>query len=54
MSGPSFNIYVTDFDKDGYLDIVLPNYITNQLVFLKNPGAAYWRKIGQIVYSGNK
>lgn len=54
FSGPSFHIYMVDFDKDGYIDIVLPNLLTNQLVYLKNPGSAYWRKISSIVYQSSK
>ena len=45
-SGPSFHIYLVDFDKDGYIDIVLPNYLNNTLVYLRNPGSSYWRKVG--------
>ena len=52
--GPSFHIYIVDYDKDGYLDIVLPNIVNNTLVYLRNPGSAYWRKVGQAVYQSNK
>ena len=45
LSGPSFHIYMVDFDKDGYIDIVMPNKQNNSLVYLRNPGSAYWRKI---------
>ncbi len=50
FSGLSSHLYIVDFDKDGYLDIVLPNFLTNSLVYLRNPGSAYWRKISSIVY----
>jgi hypothetical protein len=52
--GPSFHLYIFDFDKDGYLDIALPNFINNTLVYLRNPGSTYWRKVGSIVYQANK
>lgn len=54
MSGPNFHIYVLDFDKDGYLDVAMPNHINNTLIYARNPGSAYWRKIGSLVYQGNK
>lgn len=50
LSGPPFHIYILDFDKDGYLDIALPNQLNNTIVYLRNPGSAYWRKVGQVVY----
>ena len=53
-SGPCFHIYIVDFDKDGYLDLVLPSFLSNSLVYLKNPGSAYWRKVSSIVYQANK
>jgi hypothetical protein len=29
FSGLSSHLYILDFDKDGYLDIILPNFLTN-------------------------
>jgi hypothetical protein len=48
FSGVSFHLYIVDFDKDGYVDIVLPNFLNNTLVYLRNPGSAYWRKISDL------
>jgi hypothetical protein len=49
-SGPSFHIYIVDFDEDGYIDLVLPNFVNNTMIYLKNPGSGYWRNVSQIVY----
>lgn len=53
-SAPNFHIYIIDYDKDGYLDIAIPNTINNTLVYLDNPGSTYWRKVSQAVYQTNK
>lgn len=29
FSGPVFHVYILDFDKDGYLDILIPDFINN-------------------------
>jgi hypothetical protein len=50
LSSTSFHIYIVDFDQDGYIDVVMPNMLNNTLVYLKNPGSAYWRNVSQIVY----
>lgn len=43
-SGPSTHIYILDYDKDGFMDIILPNQMTNDLILLRNPGYLYWRR----------
>lgn len=48
FSGLSFHIYITDYDRDGYLDFVLPNQVTNELSLVKNPGGQYWSKVQSI------
>lgn len=54
LSALSFHLYILDYDKDGYLDIIFTNYITNKLVYVSNPGSDYWKKVYQIAQSGNK
>ena len=51
LSGSSFHIYVLDYDHDGYFDLALPNIPNNTLVYLRNPGSPYWRKLSQLVYA---
>jgi|LauGreDrversion4_2_1035121.scaffolds.fasta_scaffold179547_1 hypothetical protein len=48
FSGLSFHIYLIDFDMDGKLDFVLPNFLTNRLELLLNPGLVYWTKVQQL------
>jgi hypothetical protein len=45
FSGLNFHIYLLDYDMDGYLDIVLPNQVSNMLALVKNPGGQYWNKV---------
>jgi len=44
-SGPSFHLYLVDYDKDGWVDIVLPNFHSNVVVCLRNPGMEYWHQV---------
>ena len=49
---------MVDYDRDGFLDIVYPNYITKKVEYLRNPGGnsseMYWHKIYAVTQSGNK
>jgi hypothetical protein len=38
FSGLNFHAYILDFDKDGYLDFVVPNFVSNRLEVVTNPG----------------
>jgi hypothetical protein len=29
FSGLNFHVYLLDYDGDGYLDIILPNFVSN-------------------------
>lgn len=53
-SGAAHHIYILDFNRDGYLDIVLPNLVSNELVMLSNPGLAYWHRMDTIAGQQNK
>jgi hypothetical protein len=44
-SGLDFHMYLLDYDGDGYLDIVYPDKLRNQIVFVRNPGSVYWIKM---------
>ena len=45
FSGLNFHLYCLDLDQDGFIDLVLPNQVSNQLQFVRNPGRAYWSKL---------
>lgn len=45
FSGLNFHAYILDFDKDGYLDFVLPNFVSNRLEIVANPGLQYWNRV---------
>jgi hypothetical protein len=47
-SGAAFHIYIFDYDHDGFIDIVLPNQIANELTWLRNPGTSYLHKLDTI------
>ncbi len=47
-SGLSFHLYCLDMDMDGYLDVIVPSMVANQLQYVRNPGKAYWTKVGQV------
>lgn len=41
-------MYVKDYDKDGFLDLILPVELYNQVVVIQNPGKQFWQKIEQL------
>ena len=48
LGAPAFHIYLYDYDKDGYFDIVMPSQLANEVIYLKNPGSTYWHKVWSI------
>jgi hypothetical protein len=53
ISGPAFHIYIFDYDRDGYFDVVMASQVSNEIVYIKNPGSNYWHKVWSIVNSQN-
>jgi hypothetical protein len=47
-SGLNFHMYLVDYDGDGYIDVVYPDQIRNQMLLVRNPGPAYWLKLATL------
>lgn len=47
-SGLDFHMYILDYDSDGFLDIVYPDKVKNQVILIRNPGQTYWSKVASI------